>query len=133
MAPVIVFPDPVTLGLPYLRTALDDATVTVSGQVPSPRPARLVRLRRAGGLERINGTRDLPRLDAQVWCPDEDDALALAALVRGHLLAAPGLVAGVERARTFAGPFTVPDPDDETPRVLLTVEWQVRGTQAPAS
>lgn len=129
MAPLITFPDAVTLALPYLVSALADPSVTVAASVPNPRPANLVTLRRAGGTERVNGILDRPRIDAQVWAGSEFAALALADLIRGHLLAAPGRVVGVSRASTFLGPTPIPDPESGTPRVLLTVEWQLRGVQ----
>ena len=132
MAPVITYPDAVALALPYLRTALADPTVTVAASVPSTRPAKLVYLRRAGGTDRVHHILDRPRIDVQVWHSSEFAALALADLVRAHLLAAPGLVAGVSRASTFLGPTPIPDPESDTPRALLTVEWQVRGTTQEA-
>jgi hypothetical protein len=65
-----------------------------------------------------------------VWDLDEDAALTLAGLVEAHLLAAPGLVAGVTYATSFLGPTATPDPDDDSAaHVLLTVTWQVGGTQ----
>lgn len=133
MAPVIVAPDPVTLALPYLRTALADDTVTVAAKVPAPRPERLVVLRRAGRTRAVQNILTRPRIDAQVWAANEFDALQLADLVEAHLLAAPGEVAGVSRASLFLGPTPIPDPDDETPRALLTVEWQLKGVQIPES
>lgn len=130
MAPVITFPDSVALALPYLRTALSDVSITVAATVPSPRPAKLVTLRRAGGTERVNGILDRPRIDAQVWHSSEFLALALADTVRAHLLAAPGRVTGVSRAFTFLGPTPIPDPESDSARVLLSVEWQVKGVQS---
>lgn len=130
MTPVITFPDVVTLALPYLRTALNDISITVAAAVPTTRPAKLVTLRRAGGTERVNGILDRPRIDAQVWHTSEFLALQLADIVRAHLLAAPARVAGVSRASTFLGPTPIPDPESGTPRVLLTVEWQIKGVQS---
>lgn len=128
-APVIVHPDSVALALPYLRTALADVTVTVAASVPAVRPVRLVVVRRVGGLDRTLGIFDRPRLDVQVWAASDFDAQALAQKVRGHLVAAPGRVAGVSAASTFLGPTNIPDDESGAPRCLTTVEWQVRGTQ----
>lgn len=129
MAPVITYPDAVVLALPYVRTMLADGTITVAASVPNPRPAKLVVLRRAGGLETTQGIQDRPRIDVQAWAATEFAALDLAGRVRSYLLAAPGRVTGVSFASTFLGPTPVPDPDSDTPRALCTVEWWVRGTQ----
>lgn len=126
--PVITFPDVVTTLLPYLRAAIPD--VTFAASVPSPRPVGpLVTLRRAGGVDRANGIYDRPRIDAQIWHSSEFLAFALAALVRAHLLAAPGRVAGVSYASTFTGPLAIPDELSGQPRILLTVELQIKGVQ----
>ena len=127
--PVVTFPDIVTALLPHLRTQI--AGVTFAASVPNPRPTGpLVTLRRAGGTDRVNGIYDRPRIDVQVWHSSEFSALALAAQVRAHLLAAPGRVAGVSRASTFTGPIPIPDESSDQPRVLLTVELQIKGAQS---
>jgi hypothetical protein len=129
MVPVVTYPDAVTLALPYLRTALDDSTVTVAASVPNPRPARLVVLRRAGGTDTVSHLLDRPRIDIQAWAATEHDALHLADLARAHLLAAPGRVTGVSRATTFAGPIPIPDDASGAKRALCSVELQVKGQQ----
>jgi hypothetical protein len=129
MAPVIVAQDEVDLAIPYLRTALADDSVTVAGRVPTPRPVRLVVLRRSGQTRALHGILIRPRIDAQVWAANEADAVILGNLVEAHLLAAPGLLDDITDATSFLGPTPIPDGNDDTPRVLLTVTWQVRGTQ----
>lgn len=133
MAPVIQIPDVVALALPYVRDMLGDDSVTVAASVPKIRPAKLVTLRLAGGGERLHGILGLPRIDAVCWRSTEFDALAMAEEVRAILRAAPGRVAGVSRASTFAWPFPAPDPASGNPRALATVEWQVKGIQLPDS
>lgn len=128
MIPVIVPTDAVIALLPYLRTKLADGT-TVAASIPSPRPTRLVALRRAGGTSTTHNIFDRPRIDAQVWAATEFEAMALAARVRAYLLAAPGRVAGILAATDFLGPTPIPDPDSGQPRVLLTIELQTRGVQ----
>lgn len=140
LPPVITFPDPVMLALPYLRTLLADTYsdvyastytggIIVAARVPNPRPPVLVTLRRAGGVERVNGIFDRPRIDAQIFHTSEHAAFALAAFVRAQLLAAPGRVDGISHASTFLGPTPIPDPLSGQARVLLTVTWQIRGIQ----
>lgn len=126
MAEVLIPADPVTLALPYLRTALPGEEI--HARVPATKPARLVVLRRAGRTRSLHNILTRPRIDAQVWALTDFDALELADEVEAHLLAAPGLVDGVSDATVFLGPTVVPDPDDETPRVLLTVEWQIKAS-----
>lgn len=124
MTPVLLAADPVTLAVPYLRLALPGEEI--HGRVPSPRPIRLVVLRRSGRTRALHNILTRPRIDAQVWASDDFAALALADEVEAHLLAAPGEVDGVSDASVFLGPTVVADPNDETPRVLLTVEWQIK-------
>lgn len=140
LPPVITFPDPVMLALPYLRGLVTDfyvdlyvdtytGGIVVAARVPNPRPAAFVMLRRAGGVDRVRGIFDRPRIDAQIWHTSEHAAFSLAAFVRAQLLAAPGRVAGISHASTFLGPTPIPDPDSGQARVLLTIEWQIRGVQ----
>jgi hypothetical protein len=125
---VIIHPDAVHLAVTYLRGVLAPG-VTVAAAVPNPRPAgALVVVNRAGGVETTRGVFDRPRLEVNVWHATAFDALAVAAVVRGHLLNAHRTVPGVVNAGTTAGLTTVADPSGAA-RALFTVEWTVRGAQ----
>ena len=131
MTQVLTVPDVVTLALPYLRTALNDVTITVAASVPNPRPAgRLVTLRRAGGTRKVSNIIGVRRIDAQVWASTEFAALQLADTVEAHLLAAPGRVAGVTAASSFLGPVPIPDDASGEKRALLTCTWEIKGSGA---
>jgi hypothetical protein len=138
--PLVTYPDPVRIGLDYLRPLLTArpepaaASVVVAAALPASDPSRgqpgrdypVVVLRSAGGTSPLLGF-DRPRLDAQVWHRDEYSAAALSQLVRGllHQMAGWG---PVRRVGDFTGPVPVPDPVSGLPRFLLTVELTVRGT-----
>jgi hypothetical protein len=132
MDPIILYPDPVELALPYLRDLLG-SDAAVHGRIPNPRPAYLVHIRRAGGVPTARNVADRPRVDAQVWAPTDPECVELAGRVLAYLLAAPGRVDGVSFARAFLGLTPIPDPDTGSPRILLTVEWQIRGSEAEVS
>lgn len=141
--PLVVYPDPVTVGLQWLRQALPGrpepyaAGVVAAAVFPTPttsdprQPGRdypVVVLRAAGGTSAVVSV-DRPRLDAQVWHRDEFSAAALTQLVRGllHQLVGWGPVRAV---RDFTGPVPIPDPESGQPRFLMTVELSMRGTTA---
>lgn len=140
LLPLVVYPDPVTVALPWLREVMPTRVepyaqgTVVAAAFPAPtdtdrrQPGRdypVVVLRPAGGTSPVLSV-DRPRLDAQVWHRDEFSAQALAQLVRGllHQLVGRGPVRSV---RDFSGPTPVPDPESGQPRFLLTVELTVRG------
>lgn len=133
MSPVIECPDVIVLALPYVRSMLGDASITVAASVPSTRPAKLVTLREAGGTDLLHGILHRPRIDIVCWRSTEFDALDLARQVLAIMRAAPGRVDGVQRTSTFARPFPAPDPASGNPRAICTCEWQVKGVQLTES
>lgn len=129
MGAPIGFPDGVAVVRAYLREALVDRgeDVPVGTRVPSPRPARFVRLERVGGT-RLDLVTDRPRIDVHCWAVDDDSAIDLAQLARALLFAMPGWRGAVAYdVSEVGGPNTLPDPTSEQPRVVFAVEVSLRG------
>ncbi|MEV6836769.1 hypothetical protein AB0N17_20055 [Streptomyces sp. NPDC051133] len=125
------FPDGVAVVRAYLRDTLvaGGYDVPVGTRVPSPRPARFVRLERIGGT-RLDLVTDRPRIDVHCWGDSEEDAADLAARVRALLFAMPGWRGAVAYDVTeVGGPNTLPDPESEQPRVVFAVEVSLRGAR----
>lgn len=128
--PVVVMPDAVAVVTGYLRAALAVAgePVPVVSRVPSPRPARFVRVERVGGM-RQTVVSDRPRLDIHAWAETEAAAADLAELVRALVHAIPGVRGGVPvyTVREVGGPQWLPDPESGCPRYAFAVEIHMRG------
>ena len=104
-------------------------TATVGTRVPSPRPARLVRVERIGGA-RLDRITDRPRLDIHCWAPTEEAASDLVQLVRALTFGMPGWRgAVVYDVAEVGGPNLLPDPETDTPRYAFAVEVSIRGTE----
>lgn len=134
MAAPIGFPDGVAVVRAYLRDALVErgVDVPVVTRVPSPRPARFVRLERVGGA-RLDLVTDRPRIDVHCWGDTEEAVADLVQVVRALVLAIPGYrgVAAYDVAEV-GGPNTAPDPVSEQERASFAVEVSLRGrTLAP--
>ena len=140
--PLIIYPDPVKIGVDFLRPALaartepEAAGALVVAAMPSIWPVDedtnmrrpMVVLLPGGGISTVASI-DRPRLDVRIWHSDQYAGAALAQLVRGllHTMAGRGPVRGV---REFLGPTYIPDPETGAPRYLLTVELTVRGVMS---
>lgn len=136
--PVLVYPDAVQFALTFLRAELPKpkyaalpyaAGVTVGSRLPDQRTLPFVWCRRVGGFLSGSGI-DKARLDLHVYHHDEKRAHDLTQLVRGLLIAMPGIDSTVFKgAREFTGPGPV--PDDLWPaafRFYFTVELTLRAT-----
>jgi hypothetical protein len=122
-------PDAVAVVTGYLRaqlTARGD-TVPVASRVPSPRPARFVRVERIGGPQESPVT-DRPRLDVHCWGPDEAAAHDLMQVCRALLGAARGSYGETTLARpATGGPQWLPDPVSGQARYAFTFDITLRG------
>ncbi|MEV5876985.1 hypothetical protein AB0L75_22640 [Streptomyces sp. NPDC052101] len=102
-----------------LRSALAAAgePVPVVSRIPSPRPARFVRVERIGGLQQTVVS-DRPRLDFHAWSETEADAHDLCALVRALVGVVPGVRGGVTvyNATEVGGPQWLSDAPSSQPR-----------------
>lgn len=132
----LVYPNPVTLGLEYLRPAVAARTepyaagAAVHATLPTDyKGGPAIVLRAAGGTSPVQ-TVDRPRLAVQVWHRDDFNAAALAQLVRGLLLYELSGWGPVRNVRDFAGLAFAPDPTTNAARYLFTIELTVRGSQA---
>ncbi len=133
-AEVVVFPDVVEAVTLYLRGELAGRgfTTTVATDVPTTRPAELVRVLRTGGVHHADPGVPVEQAQITVECwaqAGQGDAHDLAQLCRALLFAARGVVEGVLfcRAEEIAGPAYLPDPLSDDPRYTLTVLLTVRG------
>lgn len=114
------FPDPYTVSLAILRAAVaasadpDVTGTSVVRTLPTPRPAKLVQLRRDGGASALNDLADAPLITYRVWHTSETKAQALAQFVRASFLNSPYVSGGVDvvRVEDVAGPLDVTDPAD---------------------
>ncbi|MEU0675478.1 hypothetical protein ABZ330_21805 [Streptomyces sp. NPDC006172] len=128
-APPVLMPDAVAVVADYLRTRLAGRgiTVPVGSRVPSPRPARFVRIERIGGPSDSPVT-DRPRLDVHCWGADEGNAHDLMQVCRALLGAARGRHGETTLARpATGGPQWLPDPQSGQARYAFTLDITMRG------
>lgn len=132
--PLIVMPDSVAVVVGYLGAALAafGEPVPVVSRIPSPRPPSFVRVERIGGA-RQTVVSDRPRLDVHCWAETESAAHDLAAHVRAHLGAIPGVRDGVTvyGINEVGGPMWLPDTESSQPRYAFAVEIHMRGSVLP--
>lgn len=109
------------------HAAAANDTVRAYGGVPSPRPARFVRLMLAGATVRSVAHRDA-RVVVECWETSEAAAERLADLVHGWMcdLDAPGGHVPPGASGWLGGPYSQPDPDSGTPRYVMTVNFRQR-------
>ena len=123
---VIVFPDVIDAAIDAVNSlvggALDGAPVV--GRVPSPRPARFVRLRLVGGIRETLISRQAT-LTVEGYAGTATAATQLCSLVSGALVACDGVIFG---GFEIAGPAELPDPTTSQERATATVGIRVRGS-----
>lgn len=127
MAETIEFPDPVALILGYLAEQLP--TTPTGTLVPSPRPARFIVARRAGG-ERTSIVTDAAVVAIEAWGADPADAADLAETCRAHVHAMAGTVrdgTSIYRVDDVGAPGDLPDPLSDQPRYTFSILMTVRG------
>lgn len=132
--PNIIFPDVELVVVDYLRTALaarpeSFADATVDIRVPPTMPARLVQVRRDGGV-RLDGIREAARTTLNIYAETEADVADLTRLCRALLWAAPN-GSPIVRVNDGSGPVAIPDESNRKRR-FFTVEVIVRGADLPA-
>lgn len=137
MAEVVVFADVVEAFTGYLRDELDDRgwTVTVATQVPTSRPAQLVRVLRTGGVHHPdqNVPVEQAQLTVECWAATQATAHDLSQLSRALVYASRGVVDGVSRVEEVSAPAYLPDPLSDQPRWTFTVLVTWRGAAESAS
>ncbi|MGW1587321.1 hypothetical protein [Streptomyces sp. NPDC002386] len=129
MGAPVGYPDGVAVVRAYLHEALAARgdEVPVGTRVPSPRPARFVRLERVGGT-RLDRITDRPRIDVHCWGDSDEAATDLAIVARALLFAMPGWRGAVAYdVADVGGPNDLPDADSGQPRVVFAVEVSLRG------
>lgn len=131
MRPVVVLPDAELAVLDFLRAWLVSlprwSTLQLGTLVPAHRP--FLQIRRVGGSSDLPGV-DAPRVDVIAYHATDYDRMALARDAWAFLVAAASTRAGDARVSylsTVMGPRQMPDPADDTRRVvMLTVDLLVR-------
>ena len=101
----------------------------VDNKVPNPRPARLVQVRRDGGLQ-SSPRQESARMGVNVWAPSDQEANDTASLVRALLAQAAGTTrVGVFVKRvTTSGPSPVPEDATDTFHKYFTAELLALGS-----
>lgn len=136
MSELILWPRPVSTMYEFLTAQLAMTPgyqgVDASGIVPSPRPARFVRVRPGGG-QQIDVITTEPLLIVESWARKDEDAEALAWTVhsivrRAHLDGMLGAVP-VRQIRTVSLPQPLPDTSGQ-PRYSAMYAPQMRGKRA---
>jgi hypothetical protein len=125
---VIAFPDAEATAVTWLTGRLGTG-VGVSTRIPNPRPAKLCRVTRTGGVRRDLVTDDA-QLTFECWGPTETDAFEICRLARAYLYAAAGQTVGgvfVRKVTDVGGPTNFPDPESDSPRYQFTATVAVRG------
>lgn len=108
--------------------------VTVSTEIPNPRPARLIVVRGATTSWRDNIAVSKRRAIIHTYDTKESLAVRMAEMVRGYLIDGMYSRGSGFRGLTVIGePFYFPDPDDpaKTPRAQMTVDFLIRAKHAP--
>lgn len=132
MSEIIMFPDPIELLGGYLESELAayGMATPVSTQAPDsdrpgPKDSRYVRLM-ANEMPAGKTVIDV-QVIADAYGDGASEALALARLTAGILLAAPAHLASVYSARLDRGAYEAPDPRTGMARYPLTVTVRIRG------
>lgn len=121
----ITFPDAEAVTVAYLNEALTACgdTAKAATMIPNPRPDRLVKVTRTGGVRASVG-HELAQVTIECWDVNGPAAADLARLVRGHISALhvvdDDIVAAF--AREIGGPVFLPDPQTNLPRYRMTVQ-----------
>jgi hypothetical protein len=130
MGEVIVFPDVEAVVVDFLAEHLSAAGVTipVSTRVPSPRPARFVRVMRTGGAASSIVT-DAAQVTVESYGGSESSTVVLAQFTRGLLRSMPGRVSApvIYRVDEAGGPSNFPDPLTAQTRYSQTFVIYTRG------
>lgn len=122
---IITFPDVEAVVVDYLTGAfamLGESAV-VATMVPNPRPSRLVRVTRTGGVRATVG-HELPQVTLECWDSDGPGVANLASVTRGCIEAMHVSENGATVAfvREISGPTSFPDALTGLPRYRLTVQ-----------
>lgn len=124
---LIIFPDAEAVVISHLKTVLPGTHI--STKVPTPRPARLIKVTRVGGPKvRLNA--ESAMLVFECWEADTVKASDLARLAKAYVHAMAGEnVAGnwVYKVTEVGGLAYNPDPESDYPRYQFTVSLDLRG------
>lgn len=121
MSEAVIFGDSEAAAITWLNQHL--APVEASSQVPSVRPAELVKVSRTGGVRRDRVT-DNAQLTFECWAESAVRASEICSQVRAYMFAAEGeTIAGlfIYRVTEVGGPANFPDPESTSPRYQLTL------------
>jgi hypothetical protein len=124
------FPDSVAAVISIVDAAVAEP---VRSQVPNPRPAAFVLVRRVGGVRR-NLVVDEATISVEAWAATEQAAHDLAQSARAAIHAAQGTVVSgagtLYRSDEIGGPAWDPDDESDQARYSFSVSVAFRGTSA---
>lgn len=130
--PLVIFGDVVEEVAAPLRTLLagrsepETDDVEVHGEVPNPRPAKFIELRRDGGVSPAV-ILDRPRLTVRCWHEADAEAERLAQITRALIKTLPGTGA-IRRVVDAGGPNPAPD-ESGAATYFFSVEITLRGDE----
>lgn len=120
----MTFPNAVAAIRAYLESKATSASdpMVISGEVPNPRPSRLVRLVQAGSTLLSPAHRDV-RVVVECWEVSIYEADRLADLVQSWLCGMHTVNGTVPQGPDgwLGGPYSQSDPDSGCPRSVMTV------------
>jgi hypothetical protein len=128
----MAWPDIVAVTIAYLDGLSSLNGVTVSNEVPSTMPTKLLQVRRVGGAK-APPVRDRGRLDLIAWANTSAEAMTLALLARTEVNALRGTTTGgvtIYLIEEFLGPRQVDDPVTGKKRVMQTQTLTFRADEA---
>lgn len=126
MSEVVIFGDPEAAAIIWLDPKLDD--VEVSTEVPSDRPAELVKVSLTGGGD-PNIVTERAQLTFECWAEDSVRASEICRTVKALVKAMAGQIVNgvfVRSVRTVGAPVSFPDPETDLPRYQYTAELNCR-------
>lgn len=125
----MTWPDIVALLYIYFDGQL---SVPVASEVPNPRPAEWLQIRRVGGTK-VPPVRERARVDCIYWAATQPAAMTGALQVRALANALHGtstLGIPVYTVEEFLGPHQLDDPLTGSPRALATYSLLIRADDA---
>lgn len=127
----ILFPNAGRVVIDHLESRLVELgqACPVVHTVPTPRPAKFVKVIRTGGIRQTLVT-DSAQLTFEAWANSPTTAELLAETVRAIVYAMKATVVGgvrIANVEELSGPADLPDPDSQQHRYTFSAFIQTRG------
>lgn len=127
MSEILPTPSGVAVTVAYLKAqfASRGETAKVASKIPSPRPAKFVKVRLMGGT-RSDVVRYAPMLVFECWANDDITAENLGILTEALVNSMPDLLPACTSVIEVGGLVDQPDPDSQSPRYVFTKQIYLR-------